>query len=102
MNQPMKLLKVKKSSKPEKKYMATFLYPNGKQKTIHFGASGYNDYTSFPDDVRDLKKLSYLNRHESRENWNQPDTPGALSRWILWNKTSLLASIADFKRRFNL
>jgi len=27
---------------------------------------------------------------------------GALSRWILWNKPTIEASKADFKKRFNL
>ena len=29
-------------------------------------------------------------------------SPGALSRWILWNKPTLKASIADFKKRFTM
>jgi hypothetical protein len=29
-------------------------------------------------------------------------TPGSLSRWTLWNKKTLSASIADYKKRFNL
>jgi hypothetical protein len=36
------------------------------------------------------------------ENWRDPTTPGALSRWVLWNKPSLKGSIADFKKRFHL
>jgi hypothetical protein len=27
---------------------------------------------------------------------------GALSRWILWNKTSLRASIADYKKKVQI
>jgi hypothetical protein len=29
-------------------------------------------------------------------------TPGALSRWILWNKESLRDSIADNMQRFDM
>jgi hypothetical protein len=36
------------------------------------------------------------------ENWNKPDTRGALARWVLWNKPTLKESIDDFKKRFNL
>jgi hypothetical protein len=36
------------------------------------------------------------------EHWSKPDTPGALSRWILWNKKTLKASLKDFKRKFKL
>jgi hypothetical protein len=36
------------------------------------------------------------------EHWQRPDTPGALSRWVLWNKPTLAASVADFKRKFDL
>jgi len=44
----------------------------------------------------------YSMRHKSRENWKDPTTPGALSKYILWNKPSLKASISDYKKRFNL
>lgn len=86
---------IKKSDRAGKKYMATF---DGK-KTVHFGATGYEDYTQHHDDDR---KRAYLSRHRSRENWNDPKTAGALSRWILWNKKSFRESVADYKRRFNM
>ena len=44
----------------------------------------------------------YINRHRVRENWKDPLTPGALSRWILWNEPSLKASVLDYEKRFNL
>lgn len=47
-------------------------------------------------------KKRYENRHKSRENWNDPTSRGSLSKYILWNKPSLQASIADYKRRFKL
>jgi hypothetical protein len=50
----------------------------------------------------DKKKDAYIARHKVNENWNDPKSAGALSRYILWNKTTLSASIADFKKRFNL
>jgi len=42
-------------------------------------------------------------RHRANEDWNKPDTAGALSRWILWgDSTSIQKNIADFKKRFSL
>ena len=70
-----------------------------KKKTIHFGAKGMSDFTIHKDPKR---KERYLKRHKVNENWNKPDTAGALSRWILWNKPTLSASIKDFKTRFKL
>ena len=77
--------------------MATFYNNNNKIKTIHFGAAGMSDFTKHKDNFR---KQRYLNRHKNNENWNNPMTAGALSRWILWNKPSLKASIDDYKKRF--
>lgn len=84
-----------------KKYAALFENTKtGRPKTVHFGASGYEDYPTHQDPER---KKRYLERHgRGRENWSDPTTPGALSRWILWNKPTLEASIRDFTRRFGL
>jgi len=76
--------------------MAVFENP---KKTIHFGAAGMSDYPQNKDDAR---KKRYLDRHRKNEDWSNPRTAGALSRWILWNKPTRRASIADFKRRFSL
>lgn len=94
----MKLIKVDYSPLKTKKYQATFQDDN-KTKTVHFGAKGYSDFTLHGDEAR---KTRYLNRHREKEDWNNPMTAGALSRWILWNKPTLEASIADFKKRFHL
>ena len=68
-----------------------------KLKTIQFGASGYEDFTTHGDLQR---KMNYISRHQSLENWNDPMSAGALSRWILWNKTTLSVSYKDFRSRF--
>lgn len=93
----IQLKSIKKSTKAEKKFMATFIMPNGRTKTTHFGAAGMSDYTKHKDPAR---KQRYINRHKKRENWNDPTTAGALSLYILWNKPTLKASIADYKKRF--
>lgn len=93
----LKLIKIVKSTRPEKKYMAIF-EKNGKRKTTHFGSFGMSDFTKHKDLER---KKRYLSRHRKNENWNDPTTAGALSKNILWNKPTLRASIVDYKRRFH-
>ena len=91
----LKLVKIVKSPKPEKKYRAHF--SDGTH--TDFGARGMSDFTKHKDPER---KKRYMSRHRSRENWNSPKTPGALSRWVLWNKNTLKKSIADYKKKFKL
>ena len=98
MAKPIKVI-IKKSNKEGKKLMAIFTMDNGRTRTTHFGASGMDDYTKTRDKEQ---KQRYLERHRRNENWNNPLSAGALSRWILWNKETRGASINDFKRRFNL
>lgn len=98
MSKPQKVV-IKKSNKEGKKLMAVFTMPNGRTRTTHFGASGMDDYTKTRDKEQ---KQRYLKRHRRNENWSNPLSAGALSRWILWNKETRGASITDYKRRFNL
>jgi len=90
---------IKKSSNPKKKYMAIFYEDDKKTRTVHFGCAGMSDFTKHKDEAR---KKRYINRHRVRENWSDPKTAGALSRWVLWNKPSVRSSISDYKRRFKL
>jgi len=96
----LKLVKIVKSPKPEKKYRAHF--SDGTH--TDFGAKGMQNYGGVGKErhLDKERKKRYLSRHRSRENWNSPKTPGALSRWILWNKDTLKKSIADYKKRFKL
>lgn len=89
-----------KSTRQGKKMVAVF-YDEAKKKvkTTHFGQETASDYTIHGDIAR---KMNYLARHKEREDWNDYMTAGALSRWILWNKPSLSASIEDYMRRFDL
>lgn len=91
----MKLIKIQNSTRRGKKKMAVF---SDGSKT-HFGAKGMEDFTTHKNPER---KKRYLKRHRPTEDWNKPKTAGALSRWILWNKPSLRASVADYKKRFGL
>lgn len=92
--------------------MTFILYPSKNNKNkwtiildnkhiLHFGAKGYSDYTIHKDSSR-MKR--YLARHKKRENWTKSgiNTRGFWSRWILWNKPSLLKSIKDVEDRFKI
>lgn len=96
----MKLLSIKPSSVPEKKLTATFQTPEGRTKTTHFGAKGMDDYTKTGDTEQ---RRRYIERHKRNENWNDPTSAGALSRFILWGEsTSLARNIAAFRNKFSL
>lgn len=96
----LKLVKIVKSPKPEKKYRAHF--SDGTH--TDFGAKGMQNYGGVGKErhLDKERKKRYLSRHSKRENWNSPKTPGALSRWILWNKDSFKKSVEDYKKRFKL
>ena len=95
----MRFKTLRRSRNPEKKWDAIF-EKEGKEKVVSFGARGYSDFTKHKNATR---KARYIKRHSGMgEHWNKPDTPGALSRWILWNKPSLKGSLRDFRKRFSL
>jgi len=88
-------------SKIKNKKLTAIFYDkdNKKIKTTHFGAAGMSDFPTHKDEAR---KKRYLDRYRKNENWKVPDTAGSLARWVLWNKPTLRASIADYKKRFGL
>ena len=92
---------LKKSTNPKKKLMAVIMLPDGTRKTVHFGATGYSDYTIHKTQKR---MWNYSNRHKARENWAKSgiDTAGFWSKWILWNKPSLEDSIKHTENKFNI
>lgn len=95
-----KLLSIVKSNKKEKKLVATFLnLDTKKEKKVHFGASGYEDYTIHKDKAR---RDRYRLRHKKDLKTNDPTKPGYLSYYILWNKPTLKESIEDYKKKFKL
>jgi hypothetical protein len=89
------------SDKKTKKWMVSYINPKTKRvRTINFGAKGMNDYTITGDNKA---KERYLKRHSGMgEDWTDPETAGFFSRWLLWHKKSLKASIKDTERRFNI
>jgi len=97
-------VKISKSNLANKKLKAVFTYQDESTTTTNFGGikpdgTPYSDYTIHKDPKR---KERYIARHKKNENWDDPTTAGALSRYILWEKTSLDSAISQFKRRFNL
>jgi len=94
-----KLDSITESSNPKKKLMAIFTQDSGRKKTIHFGAAGYDDYTLKGNKEQ---RARYRDRHD-KEDWTNPMTAGALSRFVLWgDSTSRATNISSFKKRFNL
>ena len=93
----MKLLSVTPSHKADKKLDAKFETDTGRTKVVSFGAKGMDDYTKTHDTEQ---RARYLKRHSANEDWSKKDSPGALSRWILWGEsTSLLKNIHNYKTR---
>lgn len=83
------------SPNPNKKFM--ILTPEG--KTVYFGQNGASDYTIHKDDKR---RMNYIARHKSRENWNDLNKAGTWSRYLLWEKPTLNEAIRNMERRFNI
>ena len=94
----MKLVITKSDSK-SKKLKAVFTDENGKTKTIHFGQKNADDFTL---GASEEQRKRYRERH-SKENWNNYQSAGSLSRYILWGESrSREENIKSFKKRFNL
>ncbi len=90
-------MKLQPSTRKDKKLMAIF--DNG--KVVHFGAKNSKTYLDHGDGA---KRRAYIARHaKGGEDWLDPYTPGALSRWLLWgDTTSLEANRRAFEKRFNI
>jgi len=95
----VEFISLSKAPKPHK-YMVK-LRIDGKDKTVRFGASGYDDFTTTRSES---KKKAYLARHKPRENWTRSGvtTAGFWSRWILWNLPTIKGSLESTLRRFRI
>lgn len=95
-------VEIGKSKRNDKRLVAVFFDDDGnKVKTTHFGLKNPK-FGTFIDHKDKEKKELYLKRHRVRENWNDFQSAGSLSRYILWNKPTLQKSISDYKSRFKL
>ena len=86
-------VEISKSSHPKKKWKAV-----SGGKTIRFGQTGYEDFTQHNDPKR---RLNYLSRHGS-EDWSRSNimSPAFMSRWVLWEKPSKKAALANLNRKY--
>lgn len=94
------------SARRDKKLAAVFVDPaSGRTKTVHFGGRGCMDYTLYhardPKLAR-AKRQQYIRRHGATEAWADPTTAGTLSRYVLWEKPTVAASVAAYRRRFGV
>ena len=95
-------IKLSKLDNDKHKYKVIIYEDNKKIKSLKFGNSKYEDYTTHKDPKR---KELYILRHKGmHENWNKSGilTKGFWSRWLLWNLPSLKASKEDIEKRFNV
>lgn len=96
-----KLVSVRRSTRPSKKLMAVF--DDG--AVVHFGARGYGDFTEYWRRDRQLaraKRAQYIARHGATESWTDPARASTLSRYILWERPTVHAAIAAYRRRFRV
>ena len=88
---------ISKSDRSDKKMKAVI----NNKKTIHFGAKGYEDFTTHKDKDR---KQRYIDRHKKREDWGASgvDTAGFYSRWVTWHKPTIQESVKELKKEFEI
>jgi hypothetical protein len=95
-----KFISLEPANNKKHKYQITLQeITSGKIHKIKFGAYGYDDFTLTQNHK---KKEGYILRHKVSENWTDALKPGTLSRFLLWNKPTLKASLEDYLSRFNI
>ena len=82
---------VRTSSRADKRLMAEF--PG---RTVHFGSKSGSTYIDHGDD--DVR-AAWMARHETRENWKDYDSAGALARWLLWERPTLREAMQELNMR---
>ena len=95
-------LTVHKSNKPNKRFLAVFIDKyTRKIKKVHFGSANGSTYIDHKDKT---KREHYIKRHSKLdEDWDDPFSPGALSRHLLWGEhTNFFDAVNAYKKRFNL
>lgn len=104
-------VKLFKSPLRSKKYRAIFYRDGEPFHHADFGGKGYRDFTLINDkdskfylpeekDRLDVRRR-YIKRHSKMdEDFGDPYTAGALSRWVLWEKPTLRESWDFYKDKF--
>jgi len=97
---------LKKSNRSNKKFVV-----KDENRIIHFGDSNFRDFILMNDrnskyyepnkNERERVKKNYRRRHRG-DNLENPFSAGALSYYLLWNKSSLRKSIKDYENKFNI
>ena len=94
----IRLLGVKPSTKPGKKFMAMF----SDGSIVHFGGRGCKDFIIYTKEIGRAgamkKRAAYIRRHRVNESWLDPKAPGTLSRILLWHYPTLEQGIAAYDR----
>ena len=94
----MPTIQLRRSPKPEKKWVAVIPTEGGRTKSVHFGQSGASDYTIHKDAAR---RNRYIERHRGMgEDWSSSGfkTPGFYSRWVTWSMPTLAGGVAEANR----
>jgi hypothetical protein len=87
---------LRKSTRKDKKLMV--LTPEG--HTVHFGSSGYEDYSIHKNPER---RERYIIRHKRREHWNDPETAGFWALHVLWGVSPDIKKCIRFvEKKYNL
>jgi len=98
----MKLLKIEKSSRLNKRLVAIFEKDNGKLKKVHFGLKNPKKGTYIDTGDKELRK-NYRTRHQRDLKTKDPSRAGYLSYYLLWGDSkSLKENIKSYKKQFNL
>ena len=84
---------IEKSTRKDKKLQATI----GDRK-IHFGATGYDDFTKIKDAEQ---RKRYIDRHKKEDHAiSNLKSAGFMARHILWNKPSVQQSVNDLNKKY--
>lgn len=92
---------IKPSTRIGSKFMALVPRPDDTTRTVHFGARGYDDYTTHKDPERMRR---YVSRHRTREDWTGAgiETAGFWARWLLWSEPTLERARRRIERTHNV
>lgn len=90
------------SDKEKYKYYVNVLGTSDKVKRIYFGASGMNDYIIYNKqrgkEYADERRRLYINRHKNKEDWDNPNTAGFWSRYLLWEEPTIEKAYSKIKK----